>query len=373
MKVRLVALVGLAIGFALPTFAQEKNAARPKGFSKPEPIITFDIPGGGTGFFQGTFAVDIDDFGSAIGRFVDANNVYHGFVRYPNGRVAIIDAPGAGATPGSFQGTLAWSINVKGTIAGQYQDSNYACHGFVRDPDGHITTFDAPGAGTGPNQGTLALDINLDGTIAGYTVDNNNVFHGFLRSGRGTFTSFDAPNAGTGPSQGTVVTPVSGLNSQGVTIGWYIDANYAEHGYLREQNGAIILFDPPSSIYTNPRSINPEGVIVGRAFANGILHGFVRSAKGVITTFDVPDAVKGTSAVGVTSSSLSTGLWADSSTIFHGFVRYPNGAILKFDAPGAGAVAEGQGTVPQGINFQGEIVGYLIDNNDVSHGFIRIP
>ena len=30
----------------------------------------------------------------------------------------------------------------------------------VRQPDGHITTFEAPGAGTGQGQGTQVSDIN---------------------------------------------------------------------------------------------------------------------------------------------------------------------------------------------------------------------
>jgi hypothetical protein len=350
-------------------------------FSEAGPITSFDAPGAGTGAGQGTFAVNINAFGNAIGWFVDANTVYHGFVRYPNGRVATIDAPGAGAIPGSGQGTAAYSINIEGTIAGLYQDTNNVIHGFLRDPDGHIITLDAPGAGTGMGQGTFAVDINLEGTIAGYTQDNNKVYHGFLRSRWGAFTSFDAPNAGTAQFEGTVVTLESGLNPLGVTIGWYYDANGAAHGYVRARSGAITSFDPPGAANTFPGSVNPEGVIVGGAAdANGVLHGFVRSAEGAITSFDVPGAgstpglFEGTLALGITPFGLSTGYWADAKRVYHGFLRYPNGAIFKFDAPGAGTVPGSlQGTVPQGRSFWGEIVGYLQDSNYVYHGFIRIP
>jgi hypothetical protein len=55
-------------------------------------------------------------------------------------------------------------------------------HGFVRDRDGAITTFDAPCAGTGSGQGTFIGDINPEGAITGNSVDNNNVNHGYLRS-----------------------------------------------------------------------------------------------------------------------------------------------------------------------------------------------
>jgi hypothetical protein len=388
MKVRvLLTLAGLAIGTAVPVLAREKDRVDPER----GPIITFDAPGAGTGsgttVLQGTFPTNINGFGVAIGYFVDANIVPHGFVRYPFGQMTTIDAPGAGMVPGANQGTVAYSINIEGTIAGQYQDTNFVFHCFLRYPDGHIITFDAPGAGTGPNQGSEAVAINLEGTVAGITIDNNNVLHGFVRSALGTFTSFDAPNASMTPNagppvfQGTFVTLESSLNVQGEIIGWYFDAKSAAHGYLRKSNGTFIEFDPPSSANTYPGAINSEGLIVGGAAdSGGVLHGFVRSVNGAITTFDVPGAgstlnkFEGTLALGVSSFGLSTGYWVDSNSISHGFIRHPNGRIFKFDAPGAGA-APGtlQGTVPQGMNFWGEIVGYLIDTNNVSHGFIRIP
>jgi hypothetical protein len=141
----------------------------------------------------------------------------HGFVRSPFGQVTTIDAPGAGMVPGANQGTVAESINIEGTIAGQYQDTNFVYHCFLRYPDGHIITFDAPRAGTGRNQGSVAVDINLEGTIAGFSIDNNKVQHGFIRSRSGKITSFDAPDAGKGPFEGTMVTLESGLNVQGET------------------------------------------------------------------------------------------------------------------------------------------------------------
>ena len=144
---------------------------------------------------------------------------------------------------------------------------------------------------------------------------------------------------------------------------------------MRESNGTFVLFDPSGAVRTFPGAINSDGLIVGGAAdKNGVLHGFVRCVNGALTTFDVPDAAVGTLALGVSSFGLSTGYWIDSNFVGHGFVRQPNGAIFKFDAPGAGA-APGmrQGTVPQGMNFWGEVVGYFIDTNNVGHGFIRLP
>lgn len=104
----------------------------------------------------------------------------HGFVRDPHGKITSYDAPGAGT--GIGQGTTGYGINKKGEIAGYYSD-DLGYHGFVRSPNGKITTFDAPGAGTGGiPQGTVGFSINSAGDVTGYFLDANSVNHGFLRT-----------------------------------------------------------------------------------------------------------------------------------------------------------------------------------------------
>jgi hypothetical protein len=73
-------------------------------------------------------------------------------------------------------------INPAGASTSWYIDSGNVCHGFVRAPDGTITTFDAPGAGTGAWQGTFPLTINPAGAVTGYYVDASGVAHGFVRT-----------------------------------------------------------------------------------------------------------------------------------------------------------------------------------------------
>ncbi len=118
-----------------------------------------------------------------------------------------------------------------------YIDANYVFHGFLRAPDGVITDFDVPGAGAGAFQGTNGCwyipywgGINPAGTITGFYVDNNNVYHGFLRTRQGEFERFNAPGAGTGAWQGTQPMTIS---SEGTITGFYTDANNVVHGFLR--------------------------------------------------------------------------------------------------------------------------------------------
>jgi hypothetical protein len=257
-------------------------------------ITTIDVPGAGTGSFQGTYALNINPAGTIAGHYADTSNVYHGFVRAPNGAVTTFDAPGAGT--GSGQGTFTAStggLNPAGAIVGGYLDASNVNHGFVRAPDGTFTTFEVPGAGTGSGQGTLPGFINPGGaatgfinpagTVTGAYIDASNVFHGFVRAPNGAITTFDVPGAGTGSGQGTI--GGSGINPAGAVTGEYLDASNVFHGFVRAPNGVITTFDPPGA-GTGPgqgtivNCINPAGAIVGNYLdSSNVFHGFLRGGE----------------------------------------------------------------------------------------------
>jgi hypothetical protein len=89
--------------------------------------------------------------------------------------------------PGSV-GTYAYSMSDKGAIAGDYDDGT-TTHGFVRAPDGTITSFDVPNSIS-----TTAWRISAKGAITGY-YDNGFGLSGFVRAVHGTFASFDPRNS----------------------------------------------------------------------------------------------------------------------------------------------------------------------------------
>ena len=76
-------------------------------------------------------------------------------------------------------------------------------HGFVRDSDGNITTFDVPGS-----IGTYSRSINPTGAITGLYYDASDVVHGFVRDSNGNITTFDVPRSvetgGFSISQGVI-------------------------------------------------------------------------------------------------------------------------------------------------------------------------
>ena len=107
----------------------------------------------------------------------------HGFLRAPDGTITTFDPPGSIYT-------VPTSINPSGAITGYYQDASQGWHGFLRATDGTLTTFDPPGSATV----TYTFSINPAGAIAGeyldYDADGKSVVHGFLRAPDGTFTIF---------------------------------------------------------------------------------------------------------------------------------------------------------------------------------------
>jgi len=233
-KLQLVPAAIILLGLTIST----------KYLPKPLPCLTRQVLARDP--FRVPSALDIDPSGRTIGFFRDANNVRHGFSRSKNGTFTIFDAPGAGTAAG--QGTRAYATNSSGSITGHFTDSSNVAHGYVRSKEGVITVFDAPGAGTGAGQGTFPFNspnlINPEGAITGYYVDSAGAWHGFLRDKNGVITTFDAPGAGTGVGQGTqsfAITP------GGDVTGFYFDATSAVHGFLRDANGVITTFDLPGA------------------------------------------------------------------------------------------------------------------------------
>jgi|CZKL01.1.fsa_nt_gi hypothetical protein len=375
-------LLIVAAAFAMLALAAQASAQK---------IIAYDVPGAGTGAWQGTIGIGINSNGAITGVYVDANNAAHGFLRTPEGKFTIFDAPGVGTGLGpcpiyywdyGFQGTYPFGMNREGVIPGYFLDANNVYHGFLRRPDGKITTFEVPGAGTGPGQGTVFGDINPSGTVAGYYMDAASVSHGFLRSPDGRFTKFDVPDAGKAGGQGTFPQFFSCLDPDGTVTGFYVDRNNAYHSFVRHPEGRFTTFEAPNAamdagLGTISYSMNPAGETVGPYFdASGVAHGFLRTREGSFTTINVPGAGigagQGTFPEGNNDWGQIVGQYVDANGVNHGFVRELDGKLITFDVPGEGTGA-GQGTVPLTNNSEGMVNGFYLDANNSYHSFVRLP
>ena len=356
-----------------------------RGQANAQQIITFDAPGAGTGSGQGTgcFAytdcsVLINNFGAITGYYLDANNVYHGFLRGPEGTFTNFEAPGADTTPNDFNGTLPNAINDAGAITGVYDDVNSVSHGFLRSPEGAFTTFDPPGS-----LGTNPIALNLEGAVVGYYVSHNGVIRAFLRRPDGTFETWNAP--------GAAATGAYNINIFGTTVGHYRNNNSVGHGLVRSPQGKLTTFNVPGAGTASGQGTECPGCSVGFNLfgaaaglyidGNNVVHGFLRSPVGEITTFDPPGesdlyglGCYNDCAIGLNDWGVTTSSYLDANNVYHGFLRSPEGTFITFDAPGADTTPNDfNGTFPYSINDQGVITGYYIDANDVNHGFLLLP
>jgi hypothetical protein len=301
------------------------------GFVRAHGVVTasFDAPNA----INGTFPVGINSEGAITGYFYDANLIPHGFLRATDGSIVAFDAPGA------VNGTSPLAINSSGEITGNFADLNVVLHGFLRTRDGRITTFDVAGAGSGFLDGTLAFGNSpFGGTSAGIAADRTitgayadmGVLHGFIRSPDGSISTFDVPD-------GSYTGPTALGKDEGITGSYFepiagnpLGGNF--RGFLRTRNGDFSTFDAatysPCCIWTFPEAINPEGSITGYDNdGHNRFYAFVRTREGEIATFSVPGAgtagFQGTLAFGINPAGAITGRYIDASNVSHGFIRMP--------------------------------------------------
>ncbi|HTG59385.1 MAG TPA: hypothetical protein VMG63_08260 [Terriglobia bacterium] len=273
--------------------------------------------------------------------------------------------------PLGVKGTHAWGINPQGDIVGSYDDADNVRHGFLLR-DGKFMTIDNPDGGDGPpgplgNQGTTLYDINASGDITGRYIDSNNIAHSFLLR-HGVFYPVDPPDAGTAPGQGT---QADGINESGDIVGAYVDSDFIDHGFLRHGDTYVTINapHPGSGRYsgTHAFGINNKREIV--LFANDD-HSFVLR-HGRLRPLNDPRGVLGTLLEGINDNGVIVGLWVDGNNVSHGLVLC-DGVFTTLDDPHAGS-APGQGGRLNKINPRGDSVGWYTDSDNIDHGFLFKP
>jgi hypothetical protein len=328
-------------------------------------FVTFDPPGS-----TSTIPSGITPDGTITGYYSDTSGVQHGFLRDRNGSFTTFDPLGSTATTPT-------SISPSGEIAGAYCDTA-GCSGiilgFVRATDGTFTTFGPPGgmpygvfAGIYSPGGTPS--INPAGAIAGtYSVASPSYAeHGFLRDKNGAFTTIDVPGAS--------LTELLAINPSGTMVGDFSNQTTFYTGFIRTPDGSFTTIDAPGSVAcgggTVAVAINPAGAVAGitQDPTCSVPLGYLRTPDGTVTTFGVP-SVQTFAQTFQTQAINPAGLiigWIFDNSGFHGFLRTLDGAITPFDVPSS------FGTAAFEINASGAIIGFYFDANGVTHGFLRLP
>ena len=280
-----------------------------RGFSANE-IIEF--PGASE-----TYADFVNSSGGMVGSYVDADGIYHPYVRTPEGRFVPLNLPQApdleyffvhgindarvmvartkrvddvpGTLVGTFQeglqgfkfpgsvSTEGYNINQDGSIVGNYTSADGRTHGFiarpVTDPDAPVEeqpvatptdfnyTFESIDV---PGVEFLALTASSDfEDYAGYTKSADGEKDVGFTLIDGVFTRYDFP--------GSQNTYFYALGNDGRAAGHYQDSNGLYHGVVLE-NGELRAYSFSDSVQTE---------IYGISDATGALTGNFIDASGV--------------------------------------------------------------------------------------------
>ena len=323
-----------------------------------------------------TYADFVNSSGGMVGSYVDADGLYHPYIRTPTGRFVPLKLPMASSleyffvhgindanivvartkqidgVPGTFVGTFqeglkefrvpdsvsteGYNINQDGSIVGHYDTADGRRHGFIARPitdtdvpvdDPPVTTpadfyytfesIDVPGVDF------LALTASSDfEDYAGYTrrADGEKIVAFTLIDG--VFTTYDFP--------GSQNTYFYAIGNNGNAAGHYEDSDGLFHGVVLE-NGELRQYDFPDAVQTEIYGISDAtGALTGNyTDASGIRRGFSGD-----TIVEPPEASE-TYADFVNASGRMVGSYIDADGIYHPYVSGQNGRFISLELPQA--------------------------------------
>jgi hypothetical protein len=258
-------------------------------------------------------------------------------------------------------------INNSGTAVGYFGDGTTVPNsGYTVAPPysgASYTNENFPGAVQ-----TQVVGINnlASPTTVGFWIDGSGNNFGFVDQG-GTFTSVTDPSA-AGTSQ------LLGVNSHRVAAGFYLDAGGNAHGFLYNIGTATFTaINFPGATSTTVTGIDNNGVVTG-FFTDGTgTHGFTDNG-GTFTAFDFPGGTN-TMFLGINNLGAIAGSYVDAGGLTHGLLYNPlTNTYETVDDPLASSTAAFgvTGTTINGINDNGQLVGFYSDGTNVN-GFVATP
>ena len=281
---------------------------------------------------------------ATVGYYTDRYGNNHGFL-FDGKHFAIIDDPNASDTtadPTGAYGTEA--LGISGTnIVGVYVDTSGSDHGFLRAGTTYSTVDDPHGMGTTFATGVSGTDV------VGYYTDSNGDYHGFLLSGA-TYTRLDAPQSSdsavdSSGYDGTLALGISGTD----IVGYYVDDNGNDHGFLLSGTTYSKLDDPDAAAGTFAAGCSGGAVAGYYIDSNSELNGFVLSGT-TYTKVDAPAGVNGTQIMGISNGAV-VGDYQDVFGNYNGFYAEAPSVIDVGKFTLLISATDTSASIPQGIGY----------------------
>ncbi len=339
-----------------------------------------------------TFAYFVNSSGGMVGSYVDAEGLYHPYIRTPDGRFVSLDLPQApfleyffvhgindarvivartkridgvpSTLVGTFQeglqpfmvpdsvSTEGWNINQDSSIVGHYDTEDGNRHGFIARIAPEVD--DEPVVATPTEFNFTFESINVPGVdflaltassnfedYAGYTLSADGEKEVAFTIIDGEFERYDFPDSQK--------THFYALDNNGNAAGHYMDSDGNYHGVVLE-NGELQQYDFPGAVQTE---------IYGISDATGALTGNYIDETGVRRGFtgddivEIPDA-SATYADFVNASGRLVGSYVDADGVYHPYVLDPDERFISLELPRA---ATFEFFFVHGINDVGTLVG----------------
>jgi hypothetical protein len=290
------AMVTLASLLVLGTAVPAASAPPPQQYR----FTTVDAPGNSGDGFQLTW---ISNDGLVIQQYVGGDGHSHTAALLSSGWT-LIDVPGAANTGGT-------NPNSRGEVALSTWDDGFVNFHLAIWERGHYTYVPDSAFDGDVFQG--AQGINDRGEVsAAVSNPDGSIFYGWVGDSR-HHTVFSYPGSG--------YTIALMTNNSGTTVGEYVDAAGAGHGFIKNGNHFENL-DYPGGTNTYGLSINNEGEIVGDYFL-GHVHGFLLQ-RDKLTPFNVPGAIA-ESPYWINDHHVIAGSYRSPDNNWHGFIATPVG------------------------------------------------
>ena len=234
--------------------------------------------------------------------------------------------------------------------------------------DGYtFTNFDFPNSGNAAAAGTNVNGIANNGDVVGFSLDNNGALTNYLQTPNGTITALNL---------NSLTAMAFGVNSAGDVVGQLNDA-----AFFLPPGGSPQTLTPPAG--ATAFGINDQGNIVGQFSLGAANPGFYLAGSGAQSFVEInspsgPDIVN---AQGINDNGEIVGFYVGNDGLYHGFdanIQNAGNGLLT-------GTAIADPTIPNipgepgatfvfsqilGINDNGIAVGYFGDSTASEHGFL---
>ncbi len=263
--------------------------------------------------------------------------------------------------PNSSAGTTANGINNNGQIVGFSVDNADNVTNWWRNPNRTFNILNTPA-------GSFANGINTTPTVVG---QNGSTAFSYTT---GTVTNLPSVN-------GTTTSQVAfGINDAGWIVGQYTDSNTGTSPGFVYSGGSYTTLNPVlNATNTFAQGINNHGLVAGFYSTDGdaTSHGFFYNTSTTAFTFapdpNVPNFVF-SQILGINDHDIAVGYYGDTSTSQFGFIyNLLTQSYTILSDPNAADIDGVMITQITGIDNAGEITGFYIGSDGLSHGFYASP